>query len=99
MDGPLPPAVHPPDDHRQQPPLQAQGQPEPDHRRATHHLETGEMIASFHGDAGFPCCVVTPEGRTIVTGDRLGRVHFLALEEPAPAGSNPHLSAAARSGV
>src|SRR5262249_54201481 len=47
-------------------------------------LETGQIIARFHGDATFRGCCFAPDGRTIIAGDALGRVHFLRLEEGKP---------------
>jgi WD40 repeat protein len=41
------------------------------------YLETGEVVATFIGDAEFEACAVIPDGRTVVAGD----VHFLRLEE------------------
>jgi len=43
-------------------------------------LSTGVCIATFTADAGIRGCAITPDGRTIVAGDTLGRVHFLRLE-------------------
>jgi len=43
--------------------------------------KTGLCLATFHCDAGVNCCAIA-RGQTIIAGDVLGRVHFLALEEP-----------------
>jgi WD40 repeat protein len=48
-------------------------------------LTTGRTIAAFHGDAGFPTCAISPDGRTIVAGDATGLVHFLRIEGLSPA--------------
>jgi WD40 repeat protein len=45
-------------------------------------LESGTALATFGGDSSFWCCDAAPDGRTLVAGDRSGRVHFLRLEEP-----------------
>ncbi len=44
------------------------------------NLATREVIASFVGESPILCCAVTPDGLTIVAGERSGRVHFLRLE-------------------
>jgi WD40 repeat protein len=44
-------------------------------------LETGKVVAAFTADAPLLSCAVGPDGRGIVAGDGLGRVHFLSLEE------------------
>jgi transcriptional regulator with XRE-family HTH domain len=43
-------------------------------------LDSGALLATFVGDGGFLACVVAPDGRTVIAGDQLGRVHFLRLE-------------------
>ena len=43
-------------------------------------LTNGRQIATFTADADVLACAMTPDGRTIVAGDGLGRVHFLRLE-------------------
>jgi WD40 repeat protein/transcriptional regulator with XRE-family HTH domain len=43
-------------------------------------LDSGVLIATFVGDGGFLTCAVSPDGRTVIAGDQLGRVHFLRLE-------------------
>jgi len=42
-------------------------------------IESGQVLASFSGDAPLRACAISPDGRTIVAGDTLGRVHFLRL--------------------
>lgn len=43
-------------------------------------LTRGKVIASYDSDTSLYSCAVTSDGRTIVAGDGLGRVHFLRLE-------------------
>ena len=43
-------------------------------------LETGEILSTFSGDSPIYACAVSPNGKTIVAGEDLGRVHFLRLE-------------------
>lgn len=40
-----------------------------------------EAIATFIGDSPLDSCVVTADGRTIIVGERSGRLHFLRLDE------------------
>jgi WD40 repeat protein len=40
-------------------------------------LRTGELRMSFVGDTAMLACAVTPDGRTILSGERAGRLHFL----------------------
>jgi WD40 repeat protein len=42
-------------------------------------LETGMLITTFTCDAAVFCCAFAAN-QTIVAGDAVGRVHFLALE-------------------
>jgi len=44
----------------------------------------GKVVAAFTADAPLLSCGVGPDGRVIVAGDALGRVHFLSLEEQSP---------------
>jgi WD40 repeat protein len=44
------------------------------------NLVSGEEITSFIGESEMTSCVVSLDGRTIVAGERSGRVHFLSLE-------------------
>ena len=44
-------------------------------------LESGEEIMAFSGESHMFRCAVAPDGRTIIAGDELGRVHFLRLVE------------------
>jgi WD40 repeat protein len=43
-------------------------------------LETGIELATFTADASIECCAVAADGRSVVAGDRSGRVYFLSLE-------------------
>jgi WD40 repeat protein len=43
-------------------------------------LKTGATVATFTCDAPAECCAFDG-ARSIVTGDRVGRVHFLELME------------------
>jgi WD40 repeat protein len=45
-------------------------------------LESETVLATFSGDSLFWRCDVAPDGRTVVAGDKSGRVHVLRLEEP-----------------
>ena len=42
-------------------------------------IESGQILASFSGDAPLRACAISPDGRTIVAGDASGMVHFLRL--------------------
>jgi WD40 repeat protein len=42
-------------------------------------LESGEEIAAFAGDGAMSSCAVAPGGRTIIAGDRSGRVQLSGL--------------------
>nr|QNO54145.1 hypothetical protein CKCBCIOL_00002 [Methanosarcinales archaeon ANME-1 ERB7] len=42
-------------------------------------IESGQILASFSGDAPLRACAISPDSRTIVTGDASGMVHFLRL--------------------
>ena len=44
-------------------------------------LESGQNIATFTGENVMRSCAVAPDGRTIIAGAKLGRVHFLRLVE------------------
>jgi WD40 repeat protein len=46
-------------------------------------VESGKEIATFTGEGEVSSCAVAPDGRTIIAGERSGRVHFgvpLSLE-------------------
>ncbi|MFV9631948.1 MAG: WD40 repeat domain-containing protein [Methanosarcinales archaeon] len=43
-------------------------------------LKTGKAVAGFSVDGPLITCTISPDGGTIITGDRLGRVHFLQLK-------------------
>lgn len=47
----------------------------------------GEEIATFAADGSITCFAVGTDGRTIVAGDYLGRVHLLRLHEEQAAGT------------
>jgi hypothetical protein len=38
------------------------------------------MRYSFIGESSINCCAISPDGLTIVAGEKSGRVHFLSLE-------------------
>jgi WD40 repeat protein len=42
-------------------------------------LNTGSVIAGFTADAPLLCCAFASDGVTVLAGDMLGNVHFLAL--------------------
>jgi len=44
-------------------------------------LERGEEIATFIGENAMSSCAVSRDGRTIIAGDKSGRLHFLQLVE------------------
>ena len=44
-------------------------------------VETGVLLATFTCDTLAYCCAFIND-RKLIVGDRLGRVHFLRLEEP-----------------
>jgi WD40 repeat protein len=51
-------------------------------------LESGKAIATYTGDGRINSCALTPDWRTIIAGDALGRMHFLRLvdaDETKPA--------------
>ena len=43
-------------------------------------LSTGTLITSFTSDRPFDCCAIAPDGKTVVAGDRAGKVHFFSIE-------------------
>jgi NACHT domain- and WD repeat-containing protein len=45
-------------------------------------LVTGELAAVFIGKSPILCCVVAPDGKTVVAGEQSGRIHFLRLVLP-----------------
>ena len=45
-------------------------------------LKKGEIISKFTGDSSFETCVVSPDGKSIIAGDALGKVHFLYFDKP-----------------
>ncbi|HZT41544.1 MAG TPA: hypothetical protein VFA07_05125 [Chthonomonadaceae bacterium] len=44
-------------------------------------LEKGAILAEFTADGNVYACATAPNGKTIVAGDSLGRVHFLSYLE------------------
>jgi len=44
-------------------------------------VATGATLATFVGESSMQPCAVSPDGRTVVAGEVLGRVHFLRLLE------------------
>ena len=44
-------------------------------------LNTGEVLAAFSCDGHALCCAFHDDKR-IISGDAVGRVHFITLEEP-----------------
>jgi hypothetical protein len=48
-------------------------------RDGTFEYESGEVIALFSEDGSLHSCAVSLDGRTIVAGERSGRVQFLRL--------------------
>jgi len=46
-------------------------------------------VATFTADAAVGACVAAPDGVTAVAGDRLGRMHFLRLENLGMSESKP----------
>jgi WD40 repeat protein len=43
-------------------------------------LESGRLMVEFTGDGAINSIALSPDGRTVIAGDVLGRVHFLRLE-------------------
>ena len=43
-------------------------------------LSTGNLLTTFYAEAPLLCCAIASDGKTIVTGDELGNVHFLRAE-------------------
>ena len=43
-------------------------------------LRTGLIIASFTGDSRFLFCTILSDSRTIIAGEKSGRIHFLIME-------------------
>lgn len=50
-------------------------------------LESGKEIAAFTGESDMGCCAIASDGRTIIVGESLGRVHFVRLTEAAETNS------------
>ncbi len=51
-----------------------------DHMCKVWDLASAKEMATFTGESPISCCVVAPDGRTIVVGEQSGRVHVLCLE-------------------
>jgi hypothetical protein len=51
-----------------------------DHTLEVWDLSTSAVLAAFAADAYANACAVAPDGVIITSGDPLGRVHFLRLE-------------------
>lgn len=45
-------------------------------------LEKSLLVSNFTGDNSFLTCDISPDGKSIVAGDALGKVHFLHFEKP-----------------
>ena len=52
-------------------------------------LVTGAILANFTGDAAFLSVACNPDGRRVVAGDALGRLHFLDLLLPTDRDARP----------
>jgi WD40 repeat protein/serine/threonine protein kinase len=52
-----------------------------DHTLRVWDLESGECIAAYTAEGSITRCAVALDGRTIIATDRVGRGHFLWLEE------------------
>jgi WD40 repeat protein len=44
-------------------------------------LASGKCLASFQADGPIYACAISSDGKTLVAGDALGRLHFLRFEE------------------
>jgi WD40 repeat protein len=53
-----------------------------DHTLKVWDLKTGELLDTFTADGSIDACAVAPDGKTVIAGDALGRVHFLRLGRP-----------------
>ncbi|MCI0695865.1 NB-ARC domain-containing protein [candidate division KSB1 bacterium] len=51
-----------------------------DHTLKVWELATEKAVTTFWGESPINCCAIAPDGRTIVAGERSGRMHFLRLE-------------------
>lgn len=41
---------------------------------------SGALLATFPGAGSLACCALSADGRTVLAGDRLGRLDFLRVE-------------------
>ena len=58
-------------------------------------LESGKELAAFTAESDLSSCAVASDGRTIVAGESLGRLHFLRLvqaDETKPAAAEVKIS-------
>ena len=46
------------------------------------NVESAQCVATFTGEGALDSCVITCDGRTIVAGERSGRIYFLRLVMP-----------------
>jgi WD40 repeat protein len=53
-----------------------------DHALKVWDMETGQCLATFMGKSPIRCCALASDCRTIVAGERSGRIHFLRLVLP-----------------
>lgn len=61
-----------------------------DHSLKVWDLQTGEVVASFNGDNQLTACAISPDGSTILAGEKSGRIHFLRLNLDDSAIYNEH---------
>jgi WD40 repeat protein len=54
-----------------------------DHTLRLWDLDNRNEVVTFRADAGLVDCDLTPDGRTLLAGDRLGQVHILRLVQVA----------------
>jgi WD40 repeat protein len=47
-------------------------------------LSTGQTVATLKTHAPIGCCTVTPNGKTLLAGDRAGAVHILDWRNAEP---------------
>lgn len=47
-------------------------------------LDNGQLVATFTGESEILTCDLSPDGLTIIAGERSGRVHVLRLENVTP---------------
>ena len=53
-------------------------------------IDTGDLVACFSAEEYFIACGISPNGRTVVSGEFFGRMHFLTLtglDDPTATGS------------